>query len=89
MFRIDPLNMTVLSCMEELSLSVKQYFKYKKLCIVAKLFLLHPQILDLSSQIFMLGFFLDNEAANFTQGFPELKLEPRGEFSNAEDESKV
>lgn len=37
----------------------------------------------------MLGFFLDNKAANFTQGFPEVKLEQRGEFSNVENESKV
>lgn len=31
----------------------------------------------------------DNKAANFTQGFPELKLELRGEFSNIENESKT
>ncbi|XP_005049234.1 PREDICTED: caspase-10 [Ficedula albicollis] len=31
----------------------------------------------------------DNKAANFTQGFPELNLEPRGEFSNVENESKT
>lgn len=37
----------------------------------------------------MLVFFLDNKAANFTQGFPELNLELRGEFSNVENESKV
>ncbi|XP_031970177.1 caspase-10 isoform X1 [Corvus moneduloides] len=30
----------------------------------------------------------DNKAANFTQAFPELNLELRGEFSNVEDESK-
>ncbi|KAL2302489.1 hypothetical protein Nmel_009918 [Mimus melanotis] len=31
----------------------------------------------------------DNKAANFTQGFPELNLELRGEFSNVENESKT
>ncbi|XP_048165077.1 caspase-10 isoform X2 [Corvus hawaiiensis] len=30
----------------------------------------------------------DNKAANFTQAFPELNLELRGEFSNVENESK-
>jgi len=35
---------------------MKQYFKYKKCCIVAKL-LLHPPILDFSSQISLLIFF--------------------------------
>ncbi|NXH09019.1 CASPA protein, partial [Loxia leucoptera] len=37
MFRIYLLNMIMLSCMEELFLSLKQYFKYKKWSIVAKL----------------------------------------------------
>lgn len=30
----------------------------------------------------------DNKAATFTQGFPETKLELRGQFSNVENESK-
>lgn len=34
-------------------------------------------------------FFLDNKAACLTQGFSEIKLEPPGELSNAENESKV
>lgn len=90
MFRIDPLNMAMLSHIEELFLSVKQYFKYKKCCIVAKcLFATYTNIGFLFINIYAGFFFLDNKAANLTQGFAEMNLELPGEFSNVEKESKV
>lgn len=91
MFRIDPLNMTVLSHTEESFFSMKQYFKYKKCYIVAKLLFDTPTNIGfLFINIYAVCFFfLDNKAANLTQGFSVMNLELPGEFSNVENESKV
>lgn len=90
MFRIDPLNMTVLSHTEESFFSMKQYFKYKKCCIVAKLlFDTSTNIGFLFINIYAVWFFFLDKAANLTQGFSVMNLELPGEFSNVEHESKV
>lgn len=91
MFRIDPLNMTVLSHTEESFFSMKQYFKHKKCYIVAKLLFDTPTNIGfLFINIYAVWFFfIDNKAANLTQGFSVMNLELPGEFSNVENESKV
>ncbi|NXT17879.1 CASPA protein, partial [Syrrhaptes paradoxus] len=68
----DPLNMTMLSHTEELFLSMKQYLKHKRCCIVAKfLFATSTSIGYIFINIYAV-FSLDNKAANLTQGFSEM-----------------
>ncbi|XP_026647412.2 caspase-10 isoform X1 [Zonotrichia albicollis] len=83
-----PKQYMILSALDLLTLLEKQSLLTKdNVKILEEVFMtVSPDLLE-TIDLYKKG--KDNKAANFTQGFPEVNLELRGEFSNVENESKT